>query len=86
MMAAQNTRRPTGYHSTSPADPLVDDGRAKQRQIAEPPGRQADAEQEGEEEIEAEREPKAGRREERGHRPAQWLQPMAAIRIGSGAR
>ena len=28
----------------------------------------------------------AGRRDERGDQAAQWLQPIAAIRIGSGAR
>ena len=49
MIAAQNTRWPTGYHSMSPAAVGRDRPR-QQREIAEPPGRQADADQERDEE------------------------------------
>ena len=63
MIAAQNTRWPTGYHS-SPSG--VARGRPRQqREIAEPPRRQPDADQEGDEEEPAEHGGEAGRCDDR---------------------
>ena len=63
MIAAQNTRWPTGYHS-SPSG--VARGRPRQqREIAEPPRRQADPDQEGDEEERAEHGGEAGRGDDR---------------------
>ena len=61
MIAVHTTMRPTGYHSMLARIGAGDRAR-EQRQIADPPGRQADAEQEGERDRAAEHEREAARR------------------------
>ncbi len=74
-----------GYHSTCAVARRCG---AQQREIAEPPGRHPDPDQEGEQEKQRCRKRPRGpsAAASAAISAAQWLQPIAAIRIGSGAR